>query len=272
MLVFDYYLDDEHTGTIRVQPHDNATARAFISAMRQTSGETTDVNHSFFRDKSEIVNSFLRLKEVVRLMNATSYDRKIEVDIESGLSPVKLAKLHQFFEDIGERIRSGTVGDVDFVECWTYGQELNHLIHRLEGSETESSWMQATFSPFTRIEMTDEILSEGKKDYQANRLYIGFAETGKNLWHGWIDNEIDLIKRGMVQPQRAVTSEFFFSLTDINMDWNSYEEWCIKNNSSVYGYDHTDIKYYGKWEVGVMKHDYNKNTFPEYNKIRYREE
>ena len=56
------------------------------------------------------------------------------------------------------------------------------------------------------------------------------------------------------------------------MDWNSYEEWCIKNNSSVYGYDHTDIKYYGKWEVGVMIHDYNKNTFPEYNKIRFREE
>ena len=151
MLTFDYYYDDQLTGTFEVIPNDTATSRAFIEAMRNTSGKTTDVNHSFFRDKSEIVNTFLRMKEVVRLMNATEYDRKIDVDLEYSLSQTKLQKLHQFFEDMGERIRTDDLTDIDFVECWTYGQELNHLIHKLEGDESGSCWAQASFSPFTRI-------------------------------------------------------------------------------------------------------------------------
>ena len=155
MLTFDYYYDDQLTGTFEVIPNDTATSRAFIEAMRNTSGKTTDVNHSFFRDKSEIVNTFLRMKEVVRLMNATEYDRKIDVDLEYSLSQTKLQKLHQFFEDMGERIRTDDLTDIDD----NYDDE-NVTSHNLDLLNEDSLKRKLTK---TILEKIQNELSEMKK-------------------------------------------------------------------------------------------------------------
>jgi len=261
---------NEKTGTIKVKPNDTDTARAFMTAMDNSSKQTKEVNHSFFRSKSEVVTVFLRLKEVIRLMNETSYDRKINVDLESSLTQEKLSKLHEFFEDMGERIRSNTMGDVDYLECWEIGQELNHLIHRLEGSTDGANWMTATFLPFQRISLTEKMYQEGTREFKKDYMYAGYAETGKNLYNAYYDKEDDLIKRKMVQPQRAICSEFFLPMEDMEFDYEDYANWCEQNDAKKYGYDYEHIKYHGKWQIGRVIESYLTINFPMYDEIRYR--
>lgn len=271
-----FYKNNEQTGFLEIKPHESKTANTFLEALSQTTKTSTKHNHSFTRSKIEVINHFLRLKELVNLINNSSYDRKIDVDLNSDFSLQKLFDLHEHFEDLGERFRSDdpTLSHDAYEEIINLGCEMNGLIHKLESTLYERQWMQALFKrpngTIARIPLTKKIISEAVPDYKKDRMYVGYGETGKNMAHIFAMNEVDLLKRQMVQPQRYILSEFFISLNDADLNYKGYVDWCKKHGASELGYDYKNPIWYGKWEVGkIISKSYNTlENFPEYDEVR----
>lgn len=257
MVIKIVFLENKiQTGFLKFKLFETETAQAFFEAITNTTCISTSCNHNVTRNKLEVVNDYLRLKEIVRLINNTSYDRKITIDLDSELTQQKLFDLHEEFELLGERKRSNdpTLSDQAYEEVIELGCEMNNLIHKFESNLFGGRWMQATFAQpnVHRIPLNDKIISEATRDYKKGLLYVGYGETGKNMEHIHTMNEVDLLERKMVQPQRYILSEFFLPFDDKIMDYEDYKNWCIKNNAEEKGYDFENPIWYGTWEVGIV--------------------
>ena len=269
-----FYKENTQTGFLKIDPNNSVTATTFIHAIEQTTLSSITHNHSFTRSKIEVINDFLRLKELTTLINNSSYDQKIDCDLEKEFSLQKLFELHEHFEELGERYRSNDITlDKDaYNQVINLGCEMNGLIHKLEGSLYGGQWMQALFKNpnIVRIPLTDELIDEAVSSYKKDHLYVGYGETGKNMAHIFEMNEVELLSRQMVQPQRYILSEFFITLDDKPFNYDGYINWCKEHNAQELGYDYTNPIWYGKWEVGkIVEKSYNGIThFPEYDQVK----
>lgn len=264
----------KNTGFIEVLCHDNLTSKTFIEAIKKTTGVSSFTGRSFSKNKIEIVNDFIELKNTIDLINKTDYEKKIDIKLDTELTEKKLFDIHEFFEDIGQRERTGEIIKEEHSDLFRLGSKMNTLIHKLEGNlfyET-SQWFQAAFCEpnVARTELTEDILKEAVKDYKSDHIYVGYGETGKNLYHAQGFDEVDLVKRKMVQPQRVILSEFFISFGDAILDWEKYEKWCIENETFSYGYDYKNPIYFAKWEIGkiVNKSFVGLKNFPDYDCVK----
>lgn len=270
----EFYYNNNLSGVIEIKLFDTLTAKSFVDAISKTNRISQTVNHSISRDKIEIINDFLRMKEVVDLYNATSYDRKIEVDLEKNFSLQKLFDLHEHFEYLGERKRNNdpTLSSEAYSEVINLGCELNGLIHKLEGSLYGGQWLQALYKKpeIIRIPLTDEIIAEAEFGYKKDILYVGYGETGKNMAHIFQMNEVELLERQMVQPQRYIITEFFLPFNDMPLDYAGYKKWCIKHRAIERGYNYENPIWYGTWPVGqVLRKSFsNLAQFPIYDSIK----
>ena len=190
-----FYKENTRTGFLKIDPNNSVTATTFIYAIEQTNLSSITHNHSFTRSKIEVINDFLRLKELTTLINNSSYDQKIDCDLEKEFSLQKLFELHEHFEELGERYRSNdnTLDKDAYHQVINLGCEMNGLIHKLEGSLYGGQWMQALFKNpnIVRIPLTDELIDEAVSSYKKDHLYVGYGETGKNMAHIFEMNEVE---------------------------------------------------------------------------------
>jgi len=274
-LIFTLYNDDVATGSFTVQPNNTETARTYIEVMEQTNKVSMTYNHGFHRSKVEIINDFLRLSQIVDAINKSSYDRKITVDMTNDFSLQKLFDLHEHFEDLGHRKRTNdpTLDIKAYQEVIKLGCDMNSLIHKLEGDIKGSEWFQALFEKpdIVRIPLNDTLIKEAVTQYKTDYLYVGYGETGKNMAHVFQINDVGVLHRKLVQPQRSILSEFFLPFASHSFDYARYIKWCEDNNAASYGYDYTNPIWYGKWEIGkVVSKSWNSTSnFPIYNKVGY---
>lgn len=266
---------NKKTGHMVIEPNDSETSKAFIQAMAQTDKIGTMFLHGFSRTRVEIVNDFLRLCEVVKLINESSYDRKITVDLTKDFSLQKLFDLHEHFEHLGHRKRSNdpTLNRASYEEIINLGCEMNGLIHKLEMGLNGGLFFQALFAKpnIVRIPLTESIINEAVTSYKNDHIYVGFGETGKNMGHIFDIKDIEVLHRKLVQPQRYILSEIFISFYNQVFKYDEYEKWCIENKADEYGYDYKNPIWYGKWEIGkvVEKTWGNINQFPIYDGVIY---
>jgi len=277
-MIFTLLKDNVTTGTFTVQANDTETANTFMSAMKQTNGTSTTVSHGFNRSKVDVINDFLRLTQIVTAINNSSYDRKIEVDLSSNFSLQKLFDLHEHFEDLGHRHRSGdtTLSMSAYEEIINLGCEMNGLIHKLESGINSGYFFQALFQKpnIIRIPLTESVIKEAVNDYKQDYMYVGYGETGKNMAHVYQINDVDVLRRKLVQPQRYILTEFFVELENKSFDYGAYIQWCKDNKAQEeYGYDYTNPIWYAKWEIGkIVERSWKRiDDFPEYNTITWTE-
>lgn len=268
----NFLLENKLKGYIKIKLADTLTAKTFIQAVSQTNLISKQHNHSVARSKIEIVNDYIRLKQIKDLINASSYDRKIDTDIESDFSTEKLFDLHEHFEHVGHRYRTKDPSlDLNaYEEIIHLGCEMNGIIHKLEGT-LYGSWFQAAFTKpnFVRIPLNEEIIAEGQAVYKKDSLYVGYGETGKNMAISYSMNDVGVLERKMVQPQRSILSEFFLPFYDDKFDIKHYQEWCIKHGAEEKGYDYMNPIWYAKWEIGEIteKSFRDLSLFPNYDTI-----
>jgi len=259
MMRLDFYLENKATGFIEFDTYDNLAFKYFKQNVLMTSMSTKISNISFEQTKLDIVNNYIEFKSIVEKINQFDYIHKIETDVSVDMTMQKLFDTHEYFEMLGEEKRTGNLPDTDEIkEMWSLATRMNTLIHKMEGTATleGSQWYQALFDKPTivRTELDDNLLAEAVEDYEENKIYIGYGETGKNIHHAVQFNEVDLITRQMIQPQRSILTEFFLVLGgDMPLRWDRYEEWCIENNVESYGYDYKNPKYWGKWPIGEIR-------------------
>ena len=275
-MIFTLLKDDVITGTFKVQPNDTETARTFISAMKLTDGVSKTMNHGFNKTKVDVINDFLRLNDIVTAINNSSYDRKIEVDLSTTFSLQKLFDLHEHFEHLGHRKRSNdpTLNTEAYEEIINLGCEMNGLIHKLESSLNSGKWFQALFQKpnIVRVPLTESLIKEAVQDYRKDYMYVGYGETGKNMGHVYQINDIEVLQRKLVQPQRNILTEFFVSLDNSFFDYEAYIKWCEDNKAKEeYGYDYTNPIWYAKWEIGpIVEKSWNSvENFPVYDTIKF---
>lgn len=271
--------ENKATGYIIIQLNNNLTTSAFIDLMEKVGNQSTHKNDSINRDKLDIINTFLKLKRYINKINDSTYDIKIDIDITHDLTYQNLFDLHECVEKLGERQRAN---DPNLEKCETldevinYFTEINKIIHKLEGSLHGPEWLIATFgarvgTPEYKIApLKYKMLQEATFGYKRNRLYLDYCETGKNMRHVYEQNDVETLRRKMVQPQRNIHPSIFLCLhQDMALDYENYKKWCIENNSEELGYDYEHPMWWGTWELGhILTSSFNQSKFPDYDNIK----
>ena len=272
-MIIEFVKNTNVVGYFKIKLNDTLTAKTFVDSLNFTDKISDTHNHSISRTKVEIINDFLRLKELVGLINLSSYDRKIEINLDKDFTKQKLFDLHEHFEHLGHRYRTKdpSLSLHSYEEIINLGCEMNGLIHKLECSLYGGAWMQALFKKpkIGRIPLTAGLIQESVRDYKKDCVYVGYGETGKNMAHIFQMNEIDLLNRQMVQPQRYILSEFFIPFENMIMNFERYVNWCQQHNVQEKGYDFLNPIWYAKWEIGriVEKSFSSLSDFPIYDTI-----
>lgn len=140
----------------------------------------------------------------------------------------ELNRLHEEFhrqeDELGRSDKQLNIHSPEFTELL---QTLNVTIHRLESIKYKNIYctMSAKYSHVKkvpeekiRLEITPEIRDcftihphPLPKDCKSV-MYIGYHTVGKDLWSCFKDNDVELIRSGLLSPQLKISSEINFSL------------------------------------------------------------
>lgn len=125
--------------------------------------------------------------------------------------------------------------------------QLNYIVHSAESCinnmhyKLNSSNLFVGFNIFDHEPLTPEDYLEFTEYVIApGALTLSYATIGKNLYHCYNDNDIDLISAGMVRPKLTLTPAANCYLNGSNnyREPARYFKWCEDNNIlGKYGYD-----------------------------------
>lgn len=140
----------------------------------------------------------------------------------------ELNRLHeQFHRQEDELGRSEKQSNIHSLEFTTLLQTLNVTIHRLEARKDKVTYctMSAKYSHANkvpnekiRLEITPEIRNcFTRKMHTPPKnckcvMYMGYHTIGKDLWSCFQNNDVELIRSGLVSPQLKISSEVNFFL------------------------------------------------------------
>lgn len=172
--------------------------------------------------------------------------------INENITQEELNRLHEEFHKYIE-IKPKPPADSVEAQVARLCHRLNDLVHLTDGALSS----KGTSNPTTRVIATaleHMHVPYEEEDYQYKEcvrregtLYVGYATPGKNLHHCSQDNDISVVKQGLVRPSQGISCEIHFEitgesdnpeLTEINAI-EKFEIWCEAYNVIDYGYDYT---------------------------------
>lgn len=152
------------------------------------------------------------------------------------LTRESLNQLHLKFHSMAEDIPSDK--DID---------QLNYIVHNAEACMSNMYWKQkfgnlvANFNVFDCEELSEsDFLEFNNYSIEPGALILSYATIGKNLYHCYIDNDLELIQNQMVRPKVTLTPAVNCYITGTNASHQpvQYYKWCDDNNIfDKYGYD-----------------------------------
>lgn len=155
-----------------------------------------------------------RLNAVIESINNQSTFNLPKYQSIGELNTSELNNLHEKFEEYGAHVdvlHSKSLHD-DFIE-------LNELIHTCEEvvKEVAPDMLPVMYSQFDFYPQTDfsPILEEDKlfleTELKWGEVYLGYNTLGKDWLKVCLDNDIEVINRDMVKPQRRFSAETFIN-------------------------------------------------------------
>lgn len=178
------------------------------------------------------------LNSCVEIINQT-YDKQLPIfeDVEV-LDTDILNYLHEEFEIYGDRIPELT----NPVVWWTkelHDQflRLNELIHLhedvIKSKDAQFANMALLFDYYPQ-ELFSPILERDKlylkADLQWGKVYLGYNTLGKDWLKVHVDNDIDVVKRGQVRPQKRFAAETWINFGPDGSpyyQYQSFEQWYL---------------------------------------------
>ena len=129
-----------------------------------------------------------------------------------------LNQLHFEFEAYGERFKSAT-SDERAGLMGLFGDfcQLNDRIHACEGAlanrerSLETAWwsLHASFIPDLYEMLTADMYREFSLDWDFGTLFMGYHTLGKDYMAAFWNNDLDLVRRNEIRPQRISSAEIF---------------------------------------------------------------
>lgn len=130
--------------------------------------------------------------------------------------------------------------------------KLNTLIHWVEnaykmiGGEHINQFFNFYLHPNCFTDLRPEDYNLCRISFNFGDLMLGYGTTGKNLYHCYIDNDREVVKEGLIRPQRTISTEILalFPLKDATVNFEieqneRFRAWCEEAQVSRYGYDIT---------------------------------
>ena len=152
---------------------------------------------------------------------------------------------------------------------------LNYLVHIAENcignlaSKTDFGFMVNRFNNYHNEPLAED-------DYQYFDSYVvrpgdlamSYSTIGKNLRNCAQDNDLEVIKQGMVRPKITLTSEIYAMFGTANNTYQSsetvkskYFKWCDDNNIESYGYNCRDPIHTGGYCILGRMTDFDHREF-----------
>jgi hypothetical protein len=119
-----------------------------------------------------------------------------------------LNRLHREFHLFGEH------PDTQHVSNAPMFRELNRVIHTLEQQLKDTNRLCRGVVHLTRHEPQPIKLEWWPlfgRSPQPGDLTLGYHTIGKDLWNVYQDNDVELVRAGMIRPQESISSEVCFS-------------------------------------------------------------
>ena len=244
-----------HAKTLVYNLYDNAASADFVIAV--TAGSDVPVyNTSMCFTKSETVDRWCALyADAVKLSNTNIYDDTIGAIAPSivlkGYSQDTLNYLHNYVEEYEILLMQGKIDDNLNRWLGPVISVFNDNIHNCENNRVgyESSWLSFRMEPFQRIPLRDEHMELFSPGYNSKKLYLGYSEVGKTLWHMFEADDQQAAHRKQSNPKQAITNEIMLPYFNHNFQWEPYDSWCKEH---AMGVDHTDPRQYGQIEIGEL--------------------
>lgn len=221
------FTDGTRTETLRYQICDNPVSRIWLDRVRWHLALPNC--HIFdnqwmttFPTLEKVSAMWRNMKRLVDEANSGQYIKVPYIDMPAEFDPnldnrTTLNYLHYQFHKFEEELEGKHVG-------YDPLQELNVEIHRIEAmidrvGDIENSLLSCGFFLHgDRMQSLDggdytvpiedpEIYKHWNYDDEFGDLVLGYHTVGKNIHHCWIDNDIELVKIGMVRPQRTISNE-----------------------------------------------------------------
>jgi hypothetical protein len=170
----------------------------------------------------------------VRLNAEKGFD--IPVDWFQNLTRDSLNGLHLKFHELAEN----TPNDPDI-------NQLNYIVHNAESCLSNIKWNKKFSSLIFNLNvlaseplLPKDYLQFDQYNIAPGSLILGYDTIGKNLFHCYVDNDIDLIQHSMVRPKLTLTSAVncYISGMSESREPARYHKWCEDNDIlNNYGYD-----------------------------------
>jgi len=228
------FTDGSDVETLRYQIVDNPVADAWWSIVQ---GALSEKYHRISDNQwiqktptDSIELLWNRMKTLVDELNTGQYNQTPQLSMpakfDSNIDHSELLNyLHLQFHKFGEQRQNYTTD-------YTPLTELNLIIHRIEAILQDGpmscgfhlEWYYSTLTPRV-IDIEDEdwyqhwIVPKKFGD-----MTLGYHTIGKNIWMCYRDNDVDLVRTGMVRPQKTISSE-------VNLIFKSDAHNYSKNNN-----------------------------------------
>lgn len=191
------------------------------------------------RTYKDIPSVLKELNECVNIINLT-YDKTLPLfDNFEELNTDILNYLHEEYEIYGDRIPELT-NPVTFWNKTLHNSflRLNELIHLTEDvikSKTAKFSNMAVLFDYYPQEIFSPILERDKLylkgDLQWGKVYLGYNTLGKDWLKVQIDNDVDVVARDQVRPQRRFAAETWINFGPDSTPYWSYldfENWYLQ--------------------------------------------
>ncbi|NCN26096.1 hypothetical protein GW915_00850 [bacterium] len=189
---------------------------------------------------------------------------------EANLSQAWLNTLHQHFHEYEEGVLDSGIYD----DSRLIMQELNILIHRIEQAlgnlDGDSRFYYQNLVFYYKGQRRVDLELSDYEEFVGERyfgdLLLGYGTTGKSLYQCYENNDLELVRAGLVRPQKDVSTEvlaYFPSFDpepgDFEKEQGKMQKWFFEKGLDQYEVDITDVKHlnFKQPQLGVIIGDYS---------------
>jgi hypothetical protein len=228
------FTDGEVTKTLRFQIADTPIAEKWLERVRWVMAQPDC--HIFENQwiasaptKEKIKAIWKGMKKLVDEANSGEYIQVDFIDMpeefdESRDNRQILNYLHYEFHRFEEELDGLIVGYDPLIRLNVDIHILEAMIDNYGGDISAGFFLHA--SPAAGIvtgthveEITDPSLYEYfLHDVSFGDLLLGYHTVGKNIYHCFVDNDVELVKKNMIRPQRTISNEVVLSFSERNRE------------------------------------------------------
>lgn len=227
---------------------DNNLVERWISLVNFSNDSNYSLTYTYgkINSQNELIERLYHLNSLIETINS-QYIRQLPLveSIEWLIkNPHILNDLHEEYEKYGESVNKFKLNKTMI--------ELNNVIHEFESilqniKTPEKKLCDSLIDWFPtglhkNLEPEDYFLFDSQQEW--GEIFLGYNTLGKSWIPVMHDNDIDVVKRNMIKPQKRFSAEFYIHFqgkpTITHFNNNKFYNWWKKNNISQY-YD-PDVK------------------------------